>query len=145
MSLPAIVIDTNVVLDWLLFDDPSVQALAAAVVARQVDWIATAEMRDELAHVLHRGLAALHSVEAAWVLAAFDARVRQVPCPQPLPHAPGWLCSDPDDQKFVDLARSAGAHWLLSRDRAVLKLARRARQAGWQIGLPAAWRGANPD
>jgi len=144
MSLPAIVLDTNVVLDWLLFDDPSFQTLAAAVVARQVDWIATAEMRDELAHVLHRGLATQRGTEPAAVLGAFDARARRVPCPQPLALAPGWLCSDPDDQKFVDLARSAGARWLLSRDRAVLKLSRRARQAGWQIGLPAAWR-ADPD
>ena len=144
MSLPAIVLDTNVVLDWLLFDDPSFQTLAAAVVARQVDWIATAEMRDELAHVLHRGLATQGGTEPAAVLGACDARARRVPCPQPLALAPGWLCSDPDDQKFVDLARSAGARWLLSRDRAVLKLSRRARQAGWQIGLPAAWR-ADPD
>lgn len=137
MERPAIVIDTNVVLDWLLFDDPSVRALAAAVQACRVDWIATADMRDELAHVLERGLAAQHGVRAEAVLAAFDTRVRSVPRPQPL--GAGWLCSDPDDQKFVDLARDAGARWLLSRDRAVLKLARRARAAGWQIITPSAW------
>ncbi len=137
MQRPAIVIDTNVVLDWLLFDDPSVRGLADAVQTCRVDWIATADMRDELAHVLGRGLAAQRGARAEAVLAAFDARVRSVPRPQPL--APGWRCSDPDDQKFVDLARDAGARWLLSRDRAVLKLARRARACGWQILAPSAW------
>ena len=137
MSRPTIVLDTNVVLDWLLFDDRSVHALAAAVESRRVDWIATAEMRDELAHVLARGLAEQRGVVPETVLAAFDARVRRVPTPHPFP--PGWLCSDPDDQKFVDLARDAGAHWLLSRDRAVLKLARQARGAGWQIVTPSVW------
>ncbi len=34
-------------------------------------------------------------------------------------------CSDPDDQKFIELAAAAGAHALVSKDRAVLKLRRR--------------------
>ena len=141
MLLPTIVIDTNVVLDWLLFDDPAVHALTTAVADRHVDWIATAEMRDELAHVLKRGLASQRGALPARVLATFDAHARVLPCPPPPGTAEaGWLCSDPDDQKFVDLARSAGARWLLSRDRAVLKLARRARSAGLHILVPSAWR-----
>lgn len=141
VSLPRIVIDTNVVLDWLLFDDPAVHALATAVVQRRIDWIATATMRDELAHVLERGLAAQRAMAPATVLAAFDAHAHVQPSPPPpRPAESGWICSDPDDQKFVDLARSAGARWLLSRDRAVLKLARRARAAGIQILAPSAWR-----
>ena len=143
MLLPTIVIDTNVVLDCLLFDDPAVHALTSAFADGRVDWIATAEMRDELAHVLERGLAAQRGALPANVLASFDAHARVVPCPPPAPPGAaeaGWLCSDPDDQKFVDLARSVGARWLLSRDRAVLKLARRARRAGLHILVPSAWR-----
>jgi predicted nucleic acid-binding protein len=52
---PSVVLDTNVVLDWLLFNDPSVAKLAAAVVGGRVRWLATAAMRDELTHVLGRG------------------------------------------------------------------------------------------
>ena len=48
-------------------------------------------------------------------------------------------CTDPDDQTFIDLALSRGAQWLLSRDRAVLKLAKRARVLGLHILTPAAW------
>jgi predicted nucleic acid-binding protein len=34
-------------------------------------------------------------------------------------------CSDPDDQKFIELAAASGAQGLVSKDRAVLKLRRR--------------------
>jgi len=48
-------------------------------------------------------------------------------------------CNDPDDQKFVDLALAYGARWLLSRDRAVLKLAKRCRTLGLQVLTPEQW------
>ncbi len=68
---PSVVLDTNVVLDWLLFGDPSVQALAAAVTQRRVRWLATAAMHDEFAHVLGRGLAAAHGADASVLGFAF--------------------------------------------------------------------------
>ena len=46
---PSAVLDTNTVLDMLLFEDPAAAALAQAVQAHQVRWIGTARMRDELA------------------------------------------------------------------------------------------------
>ena len=48
-------------------------------------------------------------------------------------------CTDADDQKFIDLALGYGARWLLSRDRAVLKLARRAQPLGLAVMTPDAW------
>ena len=39
-------------------------------------------------------------------------------------------CTDEDDQKFIDLALAARAVALLSADRAVLRLARRASRSG---------------
>ena len=47
-------------------------------------------------------------------------------------------CTDPDDQKFIDLALGHRARWLVTRDRAVLKLARRARTLGLNIVTPEA-------
>ena len=60
---------------------------------------------------------------------------------EPLGHAStaGLRCTDPDDQKFIDLALQTGASALLSRDRAVLKLARRAAVHGLPIESMAAW------
>jgi predicted nucleic acid-binding protein len=139
LTRPAIVLDTNVVLDWLLFADPSVARLAMAVESRQLRWIATAEMRDELAEVLRRGLADARGVDARPVLAAFDAFAAMLTEPQPVPRAARLICTDPDDQKFLDLAQTSGARWLLSRDRAVLKLARRAAGGGLTISTPEHW------
>ena len=135
----AIVLDTNVVLDWLLFRDPSSAPFAAAIASQAVRWVASLAMREELATVLKRGLALAHSTEAAVVLAAWDAHVILVEAAPILPSAMGLQCSDPDDQKFLDLAHAHSASWLLSRDRAVLKLARRARHFGLAISAPERW------
>jgi predicted nucleic acid-binding protein len=40
------------------------------------------------------------------------------------------LCEDPDDQKFLQLAWQARASHLLTRDKALLKLARRVAELG---------------
>ncbi|MFT7776961.1 putative toxin-antitoxin system toxin component, PIN family [Roseateles sp.] len=49
------------------------------------------------------------------------------------------VCRDPDDQKFIDLALAARARWLISRDKAVLALAKRARLRGLAILTPERW------
>jgi hypothetical protein len=48
-GVPAAILDTQVALDWLLFDDPSTAALARAVQASRLVWLATPAMRAELA------------------------------------------------------------------------------------------------
>jgi len=139
--LPAIVLDTNVVLDWLLFNDPRSVPVVAAIVQRQVRWIATRAMREELATVLRRGLAATRGADVSSVLDAWDAHAE--PCDAPA-HCAGPIqlrCSDPDDQVFIDLAHAAGARWLLSRDRAVLRLTRSAATLGLVIAKPEDWSG----
>lgn len=134
-SLPAVVLDTNVVLDWLLFGDSLVGPVAAAVTGGRVDWLATAAMRDELAHVLGRGLAASRGADAARLLGLWDRHAR-MRAAAPAHHL---ACSDPDDQKFLDLALATRARWLVSRDRALLKLGRRAAVLGLAIVTPERW------
>jgi len=134
----ALVLDSNVVLDWFVFGDPSVRAVATAVTAGQVRWIVTPAMREELEHVLTRSVrlsrkASIADVQAGWRRWA-----------EPVDAPPSGLvlplrCTDPDDQKFIDLALHAGARALLSRDRAVLKLAGRARRLGLTIQTAARW------
>ena len=137
-TMRLLVIDTNIVLEWLWFRDPRCDALGQAVHTGQVQWIASAAMRDELAHVLARGIKAGPPGDAAAVLQGWQRWVHPTE-PDPRPTPPGLRCTDTDDQKFIDLAWQAGASALLTRDRAVLRLARRARALGLQIGDVDAW------
>jgi len=136
---PSVVIDTNVLLDWLVFRNPGCAVLAAAVVAGDVRWIATRAMRDELAHVLARGHLDAWAPDLTALWARWESHCVELPDPAPA-GPPGRLrCSDPDDQKFIDLAVAVQARWLLSRDRAVLRLARRLRERGVEALPPERW------
>ena len=144
VATPLLVLDTNVVLDWLLFDNPECAALQTALTTGTVRWIATAAMRDELDHVLRRGRLDAWRPDLPVLWAAWDRHCSVVATPL-ASTAPGRpRCSDPDDQKFVDLAVTAPARWLVSRDRAVLKLARRLQGMGIQVTVPGRWSAFNP-
>ena len=138
-ALPAIVIDTQVVMDWLVFRDARVQALAQAVTAGSVRWLVEPAMRNEIRHVLGRGVAASYAPDLAFIEAQFDTLAQATEAPPPQPLAGRMVCRDPDDQKFIDLAVAAGARWLVSRDKAVLALAKRARARGLLIVTPERW------
>ena len=136
------VLDTNVVLDWLWFDDPRLAVLAGQVTTGALGWLGTVAMRAELAAVLGRASLPARPRSAGEVLADYDRWCRLQP-PAAAEATPALRCSDADDQKFIDLALTlAGpgrAAALLTRDRAVLRLARPARARGLWIGLPEHW------
>lgn len=135
---PAIVVDTNAVLDCFVFGDPRSRALCEALEAGAVHWLATAPMRDELLHVLGRGLGPRWPADATAVAAVWDRHARVVAPPA----AAALRCSDPDDQMFLDLALGLGVPWLVSRDRALLRLAGAARRLGLRVVTPASWQAA---
>ncbi|KQY79784.1 MULTISPECIES: putative toxin-antitoxin system toxin component, PIN family [Roseateles] len=133
---PTIVVDTQVVLDWLVFNDARVQSLAAALKSGGLRWLVAPAMRDEIRHVLGRGVAASYAPDLALIEASFDAHSEATAAAEP---SPRLVCRDPDDQKFIDLALACGARWLVSRDKALLALARRARLRGLLIVKPELW------
>ena len=135
---PIVVLDTNATLDWLVFRNGHMAPVAAAVQSGSVRWIASAAMRQELAHMLHHSSLARWHPDPAQALGMFDSVACLVEPPQASP-LPDLRCADPDDQIFIDLALAQQAHWLLSHDRAVLKLARRARLQRLLIVRPADW------
>ena len=141
---PCIVLDTNVVLDWLYFRDVRCAALADAVTGHRVRWIASAPMRDEIEHVLERGSLSTHWPEGPTTVRDGWHRWATV-VETTAPAAPlAMRCTDADDQKFIDLALGARAVALLSADRAVLRLARRASAFGLVISTVARWTMAAP-
>lgn len=133
---PVLVLDTNVWLDLLVFDDRRCTALADALRDGSAVAVSDAGMADELARVLGYAALGLDEARRADAMAAFAALARRVEVPA-TPQAP--RCRDPDDQMFVDLALAAGADALLSRDDAVLRLASRLRARGIQVATPADW------
>ena len=137
---PAAVLDTNAVLDWLVFQDPGINALAAAVEAAAVRWIASPQMREELLRALSYSALAKWKPDCERTLTAFDQWA--IVCAEPSPTRAGPLvCSDPEDQVFIDLALSRQARWLVTHDHALHKLARHAARQGVQILHPRDWPG----
>jgi putative PIN family toxin of toxin-antitoxin system len=126
---PVVVIDTNVVLDLWLYQDPATPALREALAKREVAWLATQVMRDELERVLAyphiAARLALGQQTAADVLAQFDAHVQLMPVAAKCQ----FVCKDPDDQKFIDLAAAHQAQ-LISKDKAVLAMRNRMARLG---------------
>ncbi len=138
-DLPGLVIDTNTVLDWLLFKDHRAAALNAAVQQGAVAWFACSRMRDEFERTLTYATLERWSPDRGVLLAAYDRWSTPLPDPARCTLA-GLLCSDPDDQVFVDLAVANRARWLVTHDRALLRLARRARTLSLAIIDPAEWK-----
>jgi len=135
------VIDTNVVLDLLHFDDAVARPLRLVLEAGRVRCVVSPATLDELQRVLAYAELGLDAARQAVLFARYRAlseTAQTVDVCAGLPHQgapihhglkPVWSrmprCSDPDDQKFIELAASVGAQGLVSKDRAVLKLRRR--------------------
>lgn len=124
-----LVLDTNIVLDLFVYEDPATHALRQQLNQSATRWLATTAMREELARVLGypqiaKRLAA-RAMPAEAVLDLFDQRAETVPA---APKAP-CTCKDADDQGFIDLAVAHRAV-LVSKDAEVLCMAKRLDRLG---------------
>jgi len=123
------VIDTNIVLDLWLFEDPTTIPLRAALQSGAISHLATASMRDELERVLaYPQLVkrmAKSNIQAYDILNHFDEYLLAA---EPAAKA-ACTCKDPDDQKFIDLAVAHAAP-LLSKDKAIVCMKKRLLQSG---------------
>lgn len=124
-----IVLDTQVVLDWLFFQDG--YAADWPMPGPHWHWLATARMRQELVWVLERPWPAALAARRDATLQAFDQLVSLQAEPSPPPPVP--RCKDPSDQMFIDLALVHAPSLLISRDRAVLALAKRLGRQDVQV------------
>lgn len=139
-AAPLVILDTQIVMDWLVFDEGTLAPLVAAVVSRRLHWTATLAMKAELLHVIGRGVASRYAPDLARIDEAFAQHCSFVVEPELGIARP--RCSDTDDQKFIDLGLALAASHptsLISRDRAVLKVAKRAAKLGLPILSPSAW------
>lgn len=142
-------LDTNIWLDWLVFDNTEMAPLKAAHSSGRLSLIINPPCLAELARVLAYPLGrftldadARDRAQAACLACA----CLESPAAGTLPLT---LCRDTDDQKFLEFTRDCGAGWLITRDRDLLMLARsRALPLPFRIATPrtfaAALREATP-
>ena len=119
-----IVVDTNILLDIVYFDDPRIQNLKKALENKHIEAWSCNLIWEEFLDVLRRPaffsdeVHHLKMIEQAKQYFQFETTT--------LTSSP-FRCKDKDDQIFIDLAVSKAPCWLISRDLEVLKLAKRLR------------------
>jgi uncharacterized protein len=138
-----LVLDTNIVLDCLVFGDPAMCELTAAIDARRVQVLFHQYGIDELERVLTYPQCRLTVTEQRHVLDRYLVAATLAPMPDGFSRdtlllPPGFpRCRDRDDETFLALAYHAKADGLVTKDKALLKLRRKVRRFGVAILAPA--------
>ncbi len=135
-----LVLDTNVCLDLFVFRDPRWAALLSAMRESRVQAYTRADCRMEWTLVLAYTRLGLDAAQQAAALAEFDQWVALVPEAEAADAIKLPVCRDTDDQKFIELAAACGADALVTKDKLVLKLARKMKKlALFRILSPEQW------
>ncbi len=131
----SVVLDTNVVLDWLVFGDPAAVAIGRQITALALLWRASSAMQIEFEHVVQRPALARWTPDATALAAAWRAHARI----EVEPPSSALICADTDDQVFIDLALEHRCRRLVTRDRALLALRHQAAAWGVSVLTPQQW------
>jgi putative PIN family toxin of toxin-antitoxin system len=128
---PRLVLDTNVILDLLVFKDPSTNPIRLLLDAKLVDAVRTPASMEELIDVIQRPSFKLSEEQQQAILKSWESssRLLENTTIKPAP----FTCRDQDDQIFLDMAYSLRPALLLSKDLRVLELQATARRHGVEI------------
>ncbi len=126
-----IVLDTNVLLSLFVFADSRFAPLRERLEQGKWQAITNDACLAEFRRVLAYPQFGLDEEDQARAFVAYDALAERVAVRPEEELSPLPRCKDKDDQKFLEVARDGGAAWLVTSDKALLKLARRQRLAGW--------------
>ncbi|MCD6026450.1 MAG: hypothetical protein K0R08_969 [Solimicrobium sp.] len=131
-----LVLDTNVCLDLFIFHDPRWDKLLSGLLEKKLVAITKKSCRDEWLAVLHYKQLPVNDDNRSAIIRAFDNLIRCVDsellspiaavAPTSVIKLP--ICTDPDDQQFMELARDFNATHLITKDKALLKCAKRVAQ-----------------
>ncbi len=127
-ALLRVIFDTNVAVALEVFADPRLVMLSAAWDAGELVALADEGTLAEFERVLHYPALKLDEVAAARIGPRYRARCRLVE-PDSQVRAVLPRCRDRDDQKFLELAQRGEADWLLTRDKALLRVRKAVRFA----------------
>lgn len=138
-----IVLDTNVCLDLFVFRDLRWKSLYDALKSGTTIAVTRDDCRNEWLRVLEYPNLRLDPDFRILCAAEFDALVSCTnPASRPGVNLP--VCSDRDDQKFLEVARDALATYLITKDKAILKLSKKTSSQGmFRIVRPQEWPGTS--
>lgn len=125
--MKVVVFDTNVLLDLFVFNDFRALHLKQALIDGKIDALATHATLEEFADVVARPLFSLDQAQQERIALQWQGLAR-ILNDNDLLKAP-WVCQDPDDQVFLDLAFTAKPCTLISKDNEVLRFANTAMAA----------------
>ena len=131
MSPPRLILDTNILLDLFFFQDPTTEPLRVQLSGQQVQLLASAALVREFSGVLKKEAFCLNDEKQQEILHAWLGNALLIQ-DQAIEAAP-WTCRDSTDQMFLDLAYSCRPITLISKDKQVLKLGKRAARDGVRI------------
>lgn len=138
---PRLVLDTNVVLDWLFWQDPGFDPLLELIQSQRVTLLANRATLLECLDVLARPLffGDLDRAQAALITYLETVQLIDETLCASCATTLTVECRDPDDQKFLVLATASNAQYLISKDKLVLKAGRRLRRWGVETLTPASF------
>lgn len=124
LSTNPLVIDTNVLLDIFVFQDPATVPLREALFSGGFDAVRADITLSEFADVISREKFKLTAGQRDEILEKWQRYSRRL-ADSDIQKSP-WKCKDRDDQIFLDLAYTLRPCHLLSKDLQVLKFRKRA-------------------
>ena len=134
-----VVFDTNVLVSLYVFADSRFSPLRARIESGEWQAVTDDACFGEFRRVLGYPMFALSEAQQAGALAAYAASTARHDGAPTAPAVALPRCKDRDDQKFLELARDGKVDWLVTADKALLRLARRDRLRGlFRILSPAA-------
>jgi len=140
-----LVLDTNIWLDWLVFDDTGIHRIRQLQEAGHVEILIDAACEAEFAEVITRKFQkkALDAQQQAAALAHCRRLTTRIEAQLSLPERARLpRCKDPDDQKFLELAFAGEADILITKDRALLDIFRRKKK---QVGRTVSFKILTPE
>ena len=128
---PRLILDTNVILDLLVFKDPTTEPIRLLLDAKLVDTVRSEASMLELIDVIQRPIFKLSREAQEIILQKWESssRLLENTAIEPAP----FTCRDPDDQVFLDMAYSLRPALLLSKDLRVLELCASSKRHGIAI------------
>ena len=116
------VLDTNIWLDILLFNDPSVNKLSNLIFKKEILVLSCKQCDDEFSRVLKYKNLGIEKEKQNYMLRTYKEFVKNIDFVETLNSSNIPKCHDSDDQKFINLSCFNHVDWLLTKDKQILKM-----------------------